>query len=104
MHACREEGKPFEQTLHMRVFTARGFELQTRGHLGVLLRELGPQLAQVGEFAFVVPQQIVLHQAPPATSYSPLAISSTVSKTICSGLGSMRRVAEIEKRTWGADT
>ena len=56
-----EEGEGFEHTLDMRVFALIGLEHEAGGYLGILGGELDAHLAQEGEFALVVEQQVIPH-------------------------------------------
>src|SRR4030095_10312796 len=113
VNSRREEGEALEEALDVRVLALRGLELKPRRDLRVPRGELRTEAPEVGELPLVVEQQVVAHVAlaqPLAaasvscTSYSPLAISSTVSKTTSSRPGSITSTASTTNRTCGART
>lgn len=63
MDARREKREGFEHALDVRVFALIGLDEEARGDLGVLAGKFRAHLAQEGQLAFVVEQQIVTHRA-----------------------------------------
>ncbi len=56
-----QECEGFDQAFDVRVFALIGFEDKARSNLGILAGELHAHLAQEGEFAFVIKEEIVTH-------------------------------------------
>ncbi len=62
LNACRQEAKPLEQPLHVRVGHLDPAHAKAGRDLGVLARELGTHLAQMLELALVVFAQARVHR------------------------------------------
>src|SRR5262249_31478223 len=86
------------EALDVRVLADVGAEAQPAGDLGVGLRELRGQAADVRQLAVVVGQQLVAHQLTPLTSTSPVPGRTVESKTTGSGAGAACSRASMRKR------
>jgi hypothetical protein len=56
-----QEGKAFQQTLHIGVCALEGLQPKARGDLGHLLGEFAPHLAHEAQLAVVVIEQAWIH-------------------------------------------
>ena len=61
LDARGQEGKPLEQTLDVGIGDLHPFHAEARGDLRELLRELGADLAQMGELVAVETEQARIH-------------------------------------------
>ncbi|MNT52018.1 hypothetical protein D3C72_1890200 [compost metagenome] len=65
LDTARQQCKAFQQPLDEGVGHLHPLYSQASGDLGMLLRELLPQLAHIGQLAVVVIQQAGIHQLSP---------------------------------------
>ncbi|MPM83396.1 hypothetical protein SDC9_130460 [bioreactor metagenome] len=68
LNAPRQQGETFQQPLHIRVGHLQALHAQTAGDLGMFLRKLLAQFADVGQFAVVIVEQTRVHQLSPIWS------------------------------------
>src|SRR5262249_51221117 len=87
-----------DQPLHVRVGAALRAEAEPAGDLGVLLREGGGQLADVGKFPVVERQQLGAHSPTPLTSMPSLTGCMIESNSNGSGAGSTFNNASMRNR------
>src|ERR1700736_4929019 len=65
MNAGRQEGERLQHTFHVRVLALILFEHQARSDLGIFFGELRAHVAEKGQLAFVIEEQIIPHFALP---------------------------------------
>ena len=79
LDACRQERKPFEQTLHIGIGNLGVGDVEARGDFWKFGGKLRAHFAQEREFALIMAHQVGIHQRVPFMS---LTTASRVSTSI----------------------